>query len=484
MKISKEVRLLQNKWGARTGWPQRLEWIELEGIRGWAGQRIEFNAPIVAICGENGSGKSTILQAAAVVYYQNKDQTDTFAGDVFPSTPWESLQGAKLRYSVRQGNNPAKAGEIRRVSDRWVGYKDRPQRDVLYKDLGRLQPLITRTGYFNVAKTASKETESADFQAEVINRMTTIMGRTYSQGRIATTDADSTRRVPILSQGGSEFSGFHQGAGELTVEELLRVQPNKNSLLLIDEIETSLHPRAQRRLIHDLADMARQREVQIILTTHSPYILEELPPDARSYILLAGGRREIISGVSPEFAMSKMDDEFYPEGDLYVEDELSRVWLTEILAEHAREINGKIEIIPYGAAGVGASLGQMAKAGRFKRPTVIFLDGDQPSADGCWILPGGDAPERVVFDSLRAKNWALLDMRLNRSHTEIVDACTRAMTGADHHTWPASAAKELQLGSDVLWQALCSVWAADCLSESDAEKFIKPIREELLLKQR
>jgi len=89
----------------------------------------------------------------------------------------------------------------------------------------------------------------------------------------------------------------------------------------------------------------------------------------------------------------------------------------------------------------------------------------------------------VVFESWRTKNWTLLDMRLNRTHTEIVDACTRAMTGTDHHAWPSSAAKELQLGSDVLWQALCSVWAADCFSESDAEKFIKPIREELL-KQR
>jgi hypothetical protein len=351
-------------------------------------------------------------------------------------------------------------------------------------DLGRLQPLISRVVYFKVAKTASKETESADFQAEVIARMTTIMGRQYSKGRIATTDADATRRVPVLSHGGSEFSGFHQGAGELTVEELLRVQPNRNSLLLIDEIETSLHPRAQRRLIHDLADMARDREVQIILTTHSPYVLEELPPDARSYILLSpGGGREIVSGVSPEFAMSKMDDEFYPECDLYVEDNLSRVFLLEILAEHARDVVGRIEALPFGASGVGASLGQMAKSGKFKRPTLVFLDGDQPPAEGCLILPGGDAPERIVFEALRARNWAILDMRLNRTYTEIADACLRAMTAADHHQWVPSAAKALQLGSDVLWQVFCSAWSANCLTRADADKIANPIRE-ALLKQR
>lgn len=31
--------------------------------------------------------------------------------------------------------------------------------------------------------------------------------------------------------------------------------------------------------------IAREREVQIILSTHSPYILAELPPDARIYLM-------------------------------------------------------------------------------------------------------------------------------------------------------------------------------------------------------
>ena len=53
MPISAELRRLQNKWQTGTGWPKRLEALEISGIRGWAGQRIDLNFPIVAIVGEN-----------------------------------------------------------------------------------------------------------------------------------------------------------------------------------------------------------------------------------------------------------------------------------------------------------------------------------------------------------------------------------------------------------------------------------------------
>ena len=68
MDLSKEMRKLINKWKTGGSWPKRLEWIEIDGIKGWTGQRIDFNFPFVAIVGENGSGKSTVLQAIASVY--------------------------------------------------------------------------------------------------------------------------------------------------------------------------------------------------------------------------------------------------------------------------------------------------------------------------------------------------------------------------------------------------------------------------------
>src|SRR5262245_44504013 len=87
------MRRLHAKWQQNTGWPKRLEWIEIDGLRGWAGQRISFGFPIMAIVGENGSGKSTILQCAASTYRPTGNRTDEvwFASDFFPKTILEAL---------------------------------------------------------------------------------------------------------------------------------------------------------------------------------------------------------------------------------------------------------------------------------------------------------------------------------------------------------------------------------------------------------
>src|SRR5580704_3698521 len=97
-KLSKQMRLLQNKWNTNAGWPKRLESIEIRGLRGWTGQRIDFRFPIIAISGENGSGKSTILQSAAAIYSPaSEQQTRWFASDFFPDTPWDTIRDASIR---------------------------------------------------------------------------------------------------------------------------------------------------------------------------------------------------------------------------------------------------------------------------------------------------------------------------------------------------------------------------------------------------
>ena len=309
---------------ARNGWPKWLEWIEIEKIRGWEAQRVSFAFPIMAIVGENGSGKSSILQAAACTYQDSaEDGVTWFPTEFFPETAWDSLTEIRLGYGYRQGSEHL-THSIRKPTSRWLGQPDRPQRRVSYIDLSRLQPVGTRVGYARIAKNRHIEASSVPFSEDQVKRLSQIMGREYENARMAYSDIDENREIPVLSKLDQSYSGFHQGSGESTIAELLRAQLPQYGLVLIDEVESSLHPRAQRRLMRDLAVAARERECQIIVSTHSPYVLEELPLSARIYILEAGGRKEIVNGVSPQFAMTKMDDEQHPECELYVEGGLFR----------------------------------------------------------------------------------------------------------------------------------------------------------------
>jgi len=476
-RFSREVERLDNSWQGGD-WPKWLDWIEIEGLRGWDRQRLDFRFPLTALVGENGSGKSTVLQAVASVFRAPQGTRSYYASVFCPSTAWEDVSGVVLRYSVRQGNDTI-VGSVRKPTARWRGNPDRPVRHVQYIDLRRTQPLIAKVGYSKLTKSGVHEVEVRDFDDDQLQRLSSVLGRRYATAGHSRTNVDQRRWVPVTETDGRKYSGFHQGAGETAVVDLLRVPVPDTALVLIDEIETSLHPRAQRRLIRDLASLARRKQLQVILTTHSPYVLEELPPQARMQILLSSGGREVVTGVSAEFAMTRMDVEPHPELEIYVEDEMSKLWLVEIVARHCPGDLRRIEITPYGSAQVGKALGSMVAQARFARPTLVLLDGDQDPADGCFLLPGNEAPERVVFTELSGANWPNVADHLSRSHAELVNACQRAMTNHHHHDWVREVGDAMLVGGHDLWRAMVISWVEACGDSVDFQPLIDAIQEKL-----
>ncbi len=482
MASSKEMRRLEAKWLQGTHWPKRLEWMEITGLRGWTGHRIEFRFPITAIVGENGSGKSTILQAAAASYRSpGPSKKMKFASDFFPDTPWDKITTAEIRYSVREGNG-SHIDSVRKPTNRWRGNPERRERNIYYIDLSRIQPLTARSGYLRLAKSTVKEGPSKLFTDSVIDRLSSIMGRSYKSVKLATAKDDPLRVVPVIQRTGQPYSGFHQGAGELTAAELLANEFDKYSLVIIDEIESSLHPRAQRRLIRDLANISRDKEIQFLISTHSPYVLEEIPPEGRIYIVETNEGKSTVTGVSPEFAMSRMDEENHPECDVYVEDEVAATLLREIVIKGDPDLLPRIQVSPFGAASVGLSLGIMVHQDRFPRPSVVFLDGDQASAPGVFVLPGDDAPEHTVFEALSERGWPNVAERLGRSPSQAMDALNKAQTLKNHHDWVRAAADPLFISTSHLWQVMCASWAGNCASKEEIESVVFAIKDALAKK--
>jgi predicted ATPase len=490
MPESKEMMRLTKRWATGSGWPKRLEWIEISGLRGWQNQRLELKYPIMAIVGENGSGKSTVLQCIASIY-KSKPQKELgrkrqprkpiFASDFFPDTAWERITGAQIRYCVRQGGNPPMEKSLRKKDPRWRGYKERPSREVIFRDLSRIQTLPARVGYSRLAKPCWTEKRALDFDKKSLTRFSQIMGREYDLGKMSYTSADPHRPVPVIGHDGMQYSGFHQGAGETILAELVQTEIPPTSIVLIDEVESSLHPKLQRRLMRDLAELARQLELQIVLTTHSPIILDELPVDARAYIMLSGDTRSIVYGITPDFAMTKMDDVPRHECELYVEDERAERMLLEIIIAHATSPDCALRCrtTRYGASSVGKNLGIMAFQKRFRTPSFVFLDGDEGENPGCMNLPGPDAPEVVVFEAMRDKGWLNLKDRVKREFSAVADACLQAMMLPDPHEWVTYVANKLVLSTEVLWHAMCSEWATQCITRDDVKEIVQPIEDAL-----
>ena len=484
MPISREMRRLERSWQNETAWPKRLDWIEIDKIRGWDGQRIKFPFPIVAISGENGSGKSTIIQACAAVYQRYKSvgsvkQKGTkYASDYFPNTFWDAVRHASIKFGYTQGKEPNE-GHIRIHSERWKGNSDRPLREVKFLDLSRIVPIGGRLGYAKIAKSVHCEASAENFDEERVARLSYILGHKYEQAKMACADVDPGRKIPVLRRTNSSYSGYHQGQGETTVAELIQTDLPKYSLILIDEIESSLHPRAQRRLMEDLATVCRERELQIILTTHSPYVLEQLPKQARIQIFEQESSRQVMIGVSPEFALSKMDDIHHPECEIYVEDDSAKTLLLEILSQKNADLASRVRISACGAASVGYQLGLMVENNRFEHKVGVILDGDCKSSPGCCKMPGQEPPEMVVFHELESINWGDMWVRLLRDTSDVTDACVSAMTLGDHHDWTRDAAKRLTLGTVVLWHMMCAEWVKRCLKDQDYRRIVSYIEDRL-----
>ncbi|MGZ3274999.1 MAG: AAA family ATPase [Caulobacteraceae bacterium] len=103
-----------------------------------------------------------------------------------------------------------------------------------------------------------------------------------------------------LGSGGGHHSVDARGMSDGTLRFLailtaLLTRP-ENSLLVVEEVDNGLHPSRSRLLLEMLADQGRSRNVDVIVTTHNPALLDAMGTKMVPFITVA--HRDPSSGVS------------------------------------------------------------------------------------------------------------------------------------------------------------------------------------------
>lgn len=409
------------------------------------GLRIEFEYPITALVGVNGTNKSSILRALQGCpsqynigdYWFDTELDPISEGDphryihgyfvasqgiveVIKARVGKTSRGAdyfetsapRVRDGMAKMPPESTQDQVFRNKTRW-----RPiDKNVVYLDFRQEIPAYDILSSFNWRKRdndidskkrrirknaphvaraldvlaadqrlygANRILEPADeLTADELACLSQILGRKYTSVRMVRHDYFGVEGyTAAISTQQMKYSEAYAGSGEFAAIMLVRAvsRAPERSLIILDEPETSLHPGAQRELIAFIARQCVLHKHQVVLATHAPSIVTDLPSGAIKLLDVSpgSGRVALVSGhASPSEAFVRLGVEMRPRS-AFVEDELA----AELVRRAARTLGQdfldsiSVRAIPGGAQSILKRVVPVAAA--TGQEAVILLDGDQ-----------------------------------------------------------------------------------------------------------
>lgn len=392
--------------------------------------KIEFDFPFTVLIGKNGSGKSSVLHA---LYGAPKNQSVSnfwFSTNIDPikESPegdrhcfiyaytkdgkslevlktriknkgnpdyWEPSRpvqkyGMEMPTGTQKGkrNDPITMNVIYRnfrstlsSFDKYFYHNNNPQSYLRNKARSLKKALaedIVIKGAYNHDQNQKRHTLTAS-ELKVISD---ILGKEYSAGTIIHHKFFKEWGYSILfSTQDLQYSEAFAGSGELSAAMLVYEVLNapKNSLILLDEPEISLHPGAQTRLRQFLFEQIKLHKHQVIISTHSPAFVDGLPSSAiKVFSTTPSGKYSVIPERLPEEAFYEIGSPSGAIKTVYTEDRLGADIVKTIVADMG-DATSSIFGIKHVPGGVSAAYDHAAKQVALGADQYIWfiLDGDQ-----------------------------------------------------------------------------------------------------------
>ncbi len=419
-------RLWERLQGKKPHLPHFLAEVRLRGIRGVGDLRVGFDYPVSVIAGGNASGKSTVLFAAACAYRV----PGAGVRDFVPSTLFPD-------YRPRVGDLRDESKEVvlgfeystpdGRMSMRWRRSKGwnrsfegrrgavQPERPVYLRTLSNLSNPAEVRGVLSMSRlrSAPKEAPLTASQIEFAQRMLPFR---YSR----VLDLTSGRKNLLFAsqEGGAAYSELHMAAGERALFRLSQeIAQVRGALVLIDEVEAGLHPWVQQLLMLHLQELALRNDLQVLVTTHSPVVLDAVPPHGRIFLEREESGRVIVRPPYRDLVQDALYGRSTGALGFLCEDEAAEGVLRGVFDVLLPRLRIRPESVRIGrdtgADEFPAHAAAFRKFGQIQN-FVFVLDGDQRQrsleekirkAAGTeeapvLFLPGGAAPEVWIWERL------------------------------------------------------------------------------------
>ena len=361
-------------------------------------EKADFNFifPLTVLVGQNGSGKTTVTRAIKLLKSNYEPQCEFFETEIddggFANARFDYIvDGHKLAYqhTVKprkwnlEGDLPQRVSITSIQTKSFVGGIEK---SFLYDNIAKSARREDQVDY--VQKQAHKIQQEpqegsskrrysmTENEIEVVNRILDshyqaieIIRHKFFRGTWATN---------ILFQNESSFCEYNSGSGEFLVATIVREveKAQNNSIVLIDEPEVSLHPRAQYRLVEYFFDAIKRKHIQMIITTHSEHIVELLPKEAVICLRKNEGETYVQQNVIPELAFLEIGSPIINRKRIIVEDKMAKRIVEKVLEEEGLNELVSVEFYPGGCSNLKKYTILTFARTNIKSQYVLF-DGDQ-----------------------------------------------------------------------------------------------------------
>lgn len=187
----------------------------------------------------------------------------------------------------------------------------------------------------------------------------------------------------LFKQQQLNYSEAFAGRGEYSIAMLVHKIMNapENSLVLMDEPESSLHPKAQKKLMSFLLNQIIKKKLQIIISTHAPSFIDGLPDEAiKLFYQNENGCFSIMDNCNYYYAFEIIGYSEIKKNTIMVEDKMAKN-IIEAVIDNENDLKNifSVEFFPGGASG----LFKRAVTSCEEKETGLFfiLDGDQKTGE-------------------------------------------------------------------------------------------------------
>lgn len=427
--------------------------IHVEKFRGFENIEFDLGESITLIAGQNGTQKTTILGLLSQPF-SITDKTNPLAnekplcGGNYKSSFSEKFKLSKSfdkakshswTLTTNDDENPeftvesivrdAKTQEIRfwKKGDRskGSGYLQYP---VIYLSLSRLFP-IGEDSTIAQSNSISLTAEEIKLLNEWHNKILIIPDLEIDEFNYLESKQKNTLGVNTKFYDWNMNSAGQDNLGKillaiLSFKRLKEKYPNEYSkgVLVIDEIDTTLYPASQIKLLEYLRKFSSKYNIQIIFTTHSLSLLETacvIQQDVKQsklikviYLQKFDNKIKVIQNPSFNFIQNKLNVSLsVRKEDLkintFTEDKEGEIFFKGLIKSRKSKLN--FLQCSMGCANYIELVRKKIPGFNFPQ-SIICLDGDvrnEPSSmkviknfKNILLLPGNDSPERLIAEML------------------------------------------------------------------------------------